>query len=132
VSDIDKIWVRLCALDQVPTNRAIDVNVNGQRLILARCGDTASVMQGFCSHMLFPLASSSIEGCVMTCALHQSRFDVRDGSVVDWSAYPPLVGKALAGIREHKALRTFETKIADGEVYVLWSATDPANVRVKV
>jgi nitrite reductase/ring-hydroxylating ferredoxin subunit len=132
MSDVVKSWVRLCTVDQVPTNKAADVNINGQRLIMARCGDDVSVMQGFCTHMLFPLSGSKVDDCVLTCSLHRSTFDIRDGSVREWSTFPPLVGKALAAIREKKALRTFETKVDDGEVYILWPTADPSTVRVKV
>ncbi len=127
-----KAWIRVCSLERIPTDKTIDLNINGQKLILARRGEAASVLQGFCSHMLFPLAGSKIDDCRLTCALHHSSFDIRDGSVVEWSSYPPLVGRALAAIRERKALRTFETRVTDGDLYVLWPTVDPATVRVKV
>jgi nitrite reductase/ring-hydroxylating ferredoxin subunit len=132
MNETNKAWVRVCALNHVPTNKAIDLNINGQRLIIARCGDEARVFQGFCTHMLFPLGGSNVEDCVMTCGLHHSRFDVRDGSVVDWSTFPPLVGRALAAIRERKALRRYETRVTDGDVYILWPTNNPATVRIRV
>ncbi len=132
MSELNRAWVRVCALDRVPTDKAIDLNINGQRLIIARCGDEVRIFQGFCSHMLFPLSGSRIENCVMTCNLHRSRFDVRDGSVVEWSTFPPLIGQALAAIRERKALRRYETRVTDGDVYVLWPTTKPETVRVRV
>src|SRR5438105_3218331 len=132
MSDIVKTWVRLCALDELPTDHAKDLNINGQRLIITRCDDGVYVLQGFCSHMLFPLAGSAIEGCKLTCSLHKSSFDIRDGSVLSWSTYPPLIGRALAAIRERKKLRTFETRISDGSVYVLWPTDDPESVRVRL
>ncbi len=132
MTDSVKTWVRICPLDQIPTGKTIALNINGQQLILARCGETASVLQGFCTHMLFPLSGSKVQDCILTCSLHHSRFDVRDGSVVDWSTYPPLIGPALASVRERKSLRTFETRVTDGAVYVLWPTEDSANVRIKV
>src|SRR5258708_12834687 len=113
-----KTWVRICPLDQIPTGKAIALNINGQRLTLARCGERASVLQGFCTHMLFPLAGSTVQDCVLMCGLHHSRFDIRDGSVVDWSAYPPLVGPALATVRQRKALPAFETRLTAVDVYI--------------
>ncbi len=130
--EINKIWVRVCALDQLPADKPKDVNINGQRLIITRCGDGAQILQGFCSHMLYPLSAASLNGCELTCALHHSRFDVRDGKVLDWSVYPRIVGPALAALRERKALRTFETRVTDGDVYVLWPADDPNTVRIRV
>src|SRR5215208_6129176 len=107
MSDIVKSWVRICAVDQLPSDKTADVNINGQRLVMARCGDGVSIMQGFCTHMLFPLSGSKVENCTLMCGLHRSKFDIQDGSVVEWSTFPPMVGKALAAIREKKALRTF-------------------------
>jgi nitrite reductase/ring-hydroxylating ferredoxin subunit len=128
VSDITKTWVRICPLDNVPTGKALNLNINGQRLILARCGETLSVLQGFCTHMLYPLAGARIQDCTLTCGLHHSKFDIRDGSVIDWSTLPGLT----EDVRDHKVLRTFETRVEDGAVFVLWPTTDPDTVRVKV
>ena len=132
VNEIDKTWVRVCALNQVPADRALGLNISGQHLIITRCGEETRIFQGFCSHMLFPLAGSRVDNCALTCNLHRSRFDVRDGSVLEWSTFPPLIGKALAAVRQQKALRVFETRITDGDVYVLWPTDNPASVRVHI
>ncbi|SRR5882757_6675811 len=132
MNEVIKTWVRVCALNHIPDNKALDLNISGQRLVIARCGESASIMQGFCTHMLFPLAGSKIENCVLTCGLHHSQFQISDGSVEAWSVYPPLAGKTLAAIREKKALRTWETKVTDGDVYVLWPTNDPLTVRIRV
>lgn len=127
-----KNWVRVCELDQVPTDRALDLNINGQRLVLARCGNQAHILQGFCSHMAFPLAESRVDECVLTCGLHRSQFDVRDGSVIEWATLAALGGDALAAVRERKALRTYEVRVMDGTVYILWATDTPEDVRVRI
>ncbi len=127
-----KSWVRVCALNDIPTDKAQDININGQRLIVTRCGSEAHIFQGFCSHMLFPLGGSQIDDCVLTCGLHHSQFDVQDGSVVTWSTYPPIVGKTLSALRERKALKSYETRVTDGDVYVVWLTDKPENVRVRM
>ena len=132
MDDINRSWVRVCALDKVPTDRALDLNINGQRLVITRYGEEAHIFQGFCSHMLFPLAGSRVDGCALTCNLHRSKFDVRDGSVLEWSTFPPLVGKALAAVRQQKILRKYETRITDNEVYILWPTDNAASVRVRI
>ncbi len=132
MGEIQKLWVRVCALDDVPADKTLSVIVNGQRLILARCGDETHAYQGFCPHMLFPLAGSRVDECVLTCGLHHSRFDVRSGAVVEWSSYPPLDGPMLAELRERKALRLYETRVVDGGIYLAWTADNPENVRIRV
>ena len=132
MTDNNKSWVRICPLTHLPAGRAIDLNINGQRLIIARCGDSASIMQGFCSHMLYPLAGARIQDCVLTCGLHHSKFSVSDGSVVEWTTVSAVANKTRESVIEGKALRIFETRVEDGFVYILWPTTDPSSVRVKV
>ncbi len=129
---IQQVWVRICALDSVPTDKTLDITVNSQRLILTRCGDEAYIYQGFCTHMLFPLAGSQVGECILTCKLHHSRFDVRDGSVVEWATYPPLQDSSLDEIRQRKGLRPYETRVVDGDVYIAWPTDQPEKVRVRV
>jgi len=132
VSDINKAWVRVCPLDHVPTGKALNLNINGQRLIIARCGDSVSIMQGFCTHMLYPLAGARIQDCVLICGLHHSKFDIRDGSVVDWSTLPGISGTTMEAVRDQKTLRTFETRVEDGALFILWPTNDPDKVRISV
>lgn len=130
--DNNKTWILVCSLDRVPNGRAMGLNINGQRLVLARCGETVSILQGFCTHMLYPLAGARIQDCTLTCGLHHSKFDIRDGSVVDWSTLPGLASSTMEAVKEQKILHTFETRVEDGSVYVLWATNDPTNVRVRV
>ena len=132
MNSIAKSWIRVCALDDLSPDQASELIIGGQRLAIARYGDKVSIFQGFCSHMLFPLSGSDIKDCVLTCSLHQSKFDVRDGSVVEWSNFPPLIGPALALIRQRKALRTYQAKIENGDVYILWTVNPSGNVAVRL
>lgn len=131
MTDTTQVWVRVCALNELPTDKATGLTINGQRLVLTRCGDEAQALQGYCSHMLFPLAGGKVQDCVLTCGLHHSTFNVSDGSVMAWSTYPPLMGAALAAVRQRKNLQTYQTRVTDGDVYILWSGGDNTEVRVK-
>ena len=132
-SDSNRAWVRVCALADVPANKAHDLYINGQRLIIVRCGDEAQILQGFCSHMYYPLVGSSVdnESCVITCSMHQSKFSVQDGSVIDWTVVQHLSGQALESVKTNKMLRTYETRLTDGDVYVLWATNNPESVRIR-
>ena len=131
-SDSAAVWVRVCALSKIPLNRAIGFTVNGQRMIVVRCDNQARVMQGYCSHMLYPLADSRIDNCQMTCALHRSKFDARDGAVIEWGAFPAVTGEALNVIRSERRLRTYETRIDGDDVFLQWPAEKPEDVRISI
>jgi nitrite reductase/ring-hydroxylating ferredoxin subunit len=126
-------WIRIATLESLPVDRAQGITINNQSLVLIRCeGDKAQVLQGICSHMWYPLANSPVEGCVLTCALHQSSFDVPTGAVENWAQFPPPIGAALEQIKKSKALRIYPTKVENGEVYVEWATSDPDSVRVRM
>jgi nitrite reductase/ring-hydroxylating ferredoxin subunit len=126
----NKVWVKACPLADLPTDKAANIFVNGQRFVIMRANDKAYMFQGYCSHMLYPLKDSKVQcsddkGCELVCNLHSSRFNLADGSVAHWAT------PASAETLERKALRTFETRIEDGMVYIEWAAASPDKVRVK-
>ncbi len=125
MSNVEKVWVRVCNLDDIPAGKTINVFVNGQRFALMRCDDLAFITQGYCTHMLFPLKDAKIENCVMTCSLHGSQFNVSDGSIKHW----PM--QANDDILKRKALQTFPTRVENGAVFVQWSGSDASKVRIK-
>ncbi len=124
------VWVRVCTLNQLPQTKAVGVSVGGQRLIIARCGDDAYILQGFCSHMLFPLAGSKLNGCVLTCELHQSTFNADGGTVASWATLPTLTGSELGAIHTERGLKTYETRVTDGDVFIHWPGLNSENVPV--
>lgn len=123
---VEQVWVRVCTLTEIPEDRAINLHVNGQRLVVAREGDSAFVVQGYCTHMLYALKDAAVDACVITCPLHGSQFDLRTGEVIYW----PMPD--LADAKARKMLRTFETKVEGGTVYLRWLANSPDKVRVRV
>jgi nitrite reductase/ring-hydroxylating ferredoxin subunit len=126
----EKSWVKVCSLAELSPDRASAFTVGGLSIVAVRCGDSAYLVQGSCSHMYFPLHHSKVDNCVLTCSLHRSKFDVRDGSVIEWSTFPPLVGAALAAIRSSKALRTYAVKVENGDVFIEWATSDPSAIKV--
>jgi 3-phenylpropionate/trans-cinnamate dioxygenase ferredoxin component len=98
--------------------------------VMTRYGEQAFVFQGHCSHMLFYFKDAAVNDCVITCSLHQSQFDVRDGSVVKWTEQ--FSGKMSDDIKLKKRLRTYPTEVRDGIVYIQWYATDADKVKVRL
>ena len=56
-----------------------EVEVQGRKLLLAMAGGKYYVADGRCLHMGGRLARGKLEGTVVTCPLHGSQFDLRDG-----------------------------------------------------
>lgn len=68
------------------------------------------VVDNRCPHEGYPLAQGKLEGCVLTCAWHNWKFDVRDG-------------KAVMG---GEGVRVFPCRIREGNLEVDLAEPDPA------
>ncbi len=80
------------------------VDVQGVPVLLVRKQGEVFALANTCSHMGGPLAEGTLEGDVVQCPWHGSRFCIRDGSVVDGPATFPQM--------------RFETRLRDGQIEV--------------
>lgn len=79
-------------------------DAEGVPVLLARCEGDVCAVAHTCSHLGGPLSEGRLEGDVVQCPWHGSRFNVRDGSVVDGPATFPQP--------------RFETRVREGQIEV--------------
>jgi nitrite reductase/ring-hydroxylating ferredoxin subunit len=71
-------------------------NVGGERIAVANVSGTLHAFDDTCTHLGCSLADGDLEGTVVTCPCHGSRFDVTSGDV--------LRGPAQESVRSHALL----------------------------
>ena len=72
-------WKRVCELEQVPENTAIERIVGRTVVALFRQPDRIYAMDGMCSHQGGPIAQGRVEhGCV-TCPWHGWQYELETG-----------------------------------------------------
>jgi 3-phenylpropionate/trans-cinnamate dioxygenase ferredoxin component len=83
--------IDLIGVDDVPpgTMKMTYVDGTDQVLVVNVDGEFRAV-QGICSHEYFELDKGFLTDDTLTCALHLSRFDLRDGEPLDPPAELPL------------------------------------------
>jgi len=79
-------------------------DARGVPVLLVRCQGEVCALAHTCSHLGGPLSEGKLEGDVVQCPWHGSRFNVRDGSVVDGPATFPQP--------------RFETRVREGQIEV--------------
>jgi nitrite reductase/ring-hydroxylating ferredoxin subunit/uncharacterized membrane protein len=79
-------------------------DAGGVPVLLVRCEGDVCALAHTCSHLGGPLSEGNLEGDVVQCPWHGSRFNVRDGSVVDGPATFPQP--------------RFETRVREGQIEV--------------
>ncbi|HEX3246658.1 MAG TPA: Rieske 2Fe-2S domain-containing protein [Chloroflexota bacterium] len=80
---------RVMLESDLPQGQPQLAEIDGSRLLLLRRGNDVSAIAESCAHLGGPLSEGELNGDVITCPWHGSRFNVRTGELIDGpSVYP--------------------------------------------
>ncbi|MEO6791653.1 MAG: non-heme iron oxygenase ferredoxin subunit [Ornithinibacter sp.] len=87
----EKEFVRVCRLDELPAVGPTLAEIKGRRVSVVRT-ETGQVhcVDDTCTHGHVSLSEGELDGCLIECWLHGSRFDLRTGVPVGPPATVPL------------------------------------------
>lgn len=74
----------LADLADLPAGRMLRVTRGDLDLLLVHGENGICVIDDRCPHMSAPLSLGTLDGCVVACPLHRGRFDLCDGSIVQF------------------------------------------------
>jgi nitrite reductase/ring-hydroxylating ferredoxin subunit len=97
-------FVPVLAESDLPENQLKKVEVKGVAVLLVRRGGEIHALAEACSHLGGPLSNGKLDGDIVQCPWHGSRFSIKDGSVVDGPATFPQP--------------CFETRVNNGQIEV--------------
>ena len=78
--------------------------MRGERIAIANVGGSFCAFADECTHDGGPLSEGDLEGDIVTCPWHFSRFNVRTGEIIDSPA--------------EETITVFETKVEGDAVFV--------------
>lgn len=96
--------LRLCAINEIPPGEMKRFDLRGEEILVANLEGQFYCLDARCSHAGAPLAEGALEGKMLTCPWHYSRFRITDGSVLEGPASSPL--------------RVYRTEIKDDQLFV--------------
>ena len=102
----------LLAIDAAALGRLLGALFFGLSVLILREGETFYALHDRCSHRGCSLSEGTVEGDAIVCGCHGSRFDRRDGSVLQGPATAPQPA--------------FEVRRQDGRLEVRRRTADPA------
>lgn len=102
--EMPKEFVPVMADAELQEGEMKRVDAGGVPVLLVRREGDVCALAHTCSHLGGPLSEGKLEGDVVQCPWHGSRFNVRDGSVVDGPATFPQP--------------CFETRVREGQIEV--------------
>ena len=94
----------VASLDEVPPGTMLQVELDGQKIVLAHVGERVFALHDQCTHEEFPLSSGELVGQQITCVLHGARFDLETGAP-----------RALPAVRP---VKTYEARVEGEEIQV--------------
>ena len=75
-------FVRVADKAELPANKMIIVLVGGKEVLLANVDGSYHAIANKCPHLGGSLGKGVLEGSIVTCPRHGSRFDVKTGKAV--------------------------------------------------
>jgi nitrite reductase/ring-hydroxylating ferredoxin subunit len=108
------------------------IEVEGIEIVVCNADGEFYAVQRRCGHMNAPLEKGTLDGIILTCAMHCAQFDIRTGESLSGPVPANLGGEALSpgvakymydignliqSIKTH-SIRTFPTKLKDGFVMI--------------
>ncbi|MGF1426629.1 bifunctional 3-phenylpropionate/cinnamic acid dioxygenase ferredoxin subunit [Kitasatospora sp. LaBMicrA B282] len=104
--------IKVCELSDLSTDKGYRVTTTSPPLAVFVTADgTVHAVDDSCTHQAAALSEGWVDGCIVECPLHMSRFDLRTGAV----DAPP----AERPVRVHRA------EVVDGAVWVTLSEQAP-------
>ena len=97
-------WIDAGPLAALHDGQTISIPVGRRLVAVARSGAEYFAIEDVCTHDGAELTGGAIEGSEIICPRHGARFCLRTGEALTPPAYEPV--------------RVFETKIADGRLWV--------------
>jgi uncharacterized membrane protein/nitrite reductase/ring-hydroxylating ferredoxin subunit len=98
-------WTRpICNVGELAQGQMMLGIIAGERVVIGKCPEGVVAFSDHCTHRGGTLADGVLIGCAVQCPWHGSQFDIHNGRVISGPA--------------QKQIKTYATRIHDGEVYV--------------
>jgi 3-phenylpropionate/trans-cinnamate dioxygenase ferredoxin component len=97
----------ICKADQIPAGTMKGIEIDGNYILVSNIGGKYYAIHGKCTHLGGDLVKGKLEGSVVTCPRHGSKFDVTTGKTTNG----PKIGFLKLNTKDEK---TYPVKI-DGQ-----------------
>lgn len=100
-------WIKACEVKELNNSQLIDFDFNDKKILLTKIHGKVYAIDRICTHAYADLSAGFMneEEETITCPLHMSSFNMKDGIPQNLPAEVPL--------------KTYKTKIEDNIVYIL-------------
>lgn len=111
-------YVEVCSPRDISDGGMKAFTVKGKDVLIAKAENKIYAASDICPHMKARLNRGTLQGTIVTCPRHESRFDLKDGHVVQWtnlSGITLTIGKLF---RSPRPLEIYPVKVEGDKVYI--------------
>lgn len=134
-------FIQTIKTDEIAPGGMKAIEAGGREIVICNSSGRFYAIERRCGHMNAPLDMGTLDGTVLTCAMHCSQFDITTGEALSGTVPhdlggevpPPRLAQYLQNIamlmkpiRTHN-IRTYETKVESGMVWVALENGNGAN-----
>jgi 3-phenylpropionate/trans-cinnamate dioxygenase ferredoxin subunit len=94
------------------------VMIAGRRILLARVKDRYFAVDAVCPHLEGDLSSGTLNGTTLTCPMHNSQFDLRDGHVIRWTDQTGIRLEYASRAHPPRPLKHYPVRIEQDKIFI--------------
>ena len=104
--------------DDLKSGEMKSVRTGSKEILIAREGDDFYATSNKCPHLGGNLSKGNLDGHVITCPVHKSKFDLKTGEVIRWTDFTGIALALGKAVKKPKPLLVYNVKIEHNEVMV--------------
>ena len=111
-------YIEVCNSADIPESGMKAFSVRGREVLISKAENKIYAASDICPHMKARLHRGTLEGTTVTCPRHGSKFDLKDGHVIQWtnlSGITLAIGKLF---KSPRPLEIYPIKVEDDKVYI--------------
>ncbi len=113
-----KSFVRVASTADLRDGTMKEFRVGKHEIFLARVRDKFYAADNICPHMGGKLGQGKLEGTVVTCPMHASKFDLLDGRVIRWTDWTGIKASVSKLFRSPRSIVIYAVKVEAKDVLV--------------
>jgi 3-phenylpropionate/trans-cinnamate dioxygenase ferredoxin component len=111
-------FVQVAMTTEIKEGAMKEYKVGDQEIFIARIKDKFYAANNICPHMGGKLGQGTLDGTIITCPRHASKFDLMDGSVVRWTDWTGVKASVSRLFRAPRPITTYRVNVEGDNISV--------------
>ncbi len=111
-------FIDILPVTGIPEGGLKRATAGGKELLLAKVHGQVYATDLHCPHLQGDLSQGTLNGTIITCPMHNSQFDIRDGHVLRWTNLKGIILTLATMARPPRPLRSYPVRIEENRILV--------------